>query len=130
MAVIRFRVPFWYKFIMILLWVVSFDLTIFLFYKPLHSVLRYSILILDIIFGVWVFSLFKKEIVIDVEKSRLILGKESFDLSSIERVERYGMSIVFYLSDGTRRVFSHPIEDFELLRKLIDEKGSGWFETR
>ncbi|WP_227738416.1 hypothetical protein [Thermotoga maritima] len=85
---------------------------------------------MDIIFGVWVFSLFKKEIVIDVEKSRLILGKESFDLSSIERVERYGMSIVFYLSDGTRRVFSHPIEDFELLRKLIDEKGSGWFETR
>lgn len=69
MAVIRFRVPFWYKFIMILLWVVSFDLTIFLFYKPLHLILRIFFLILDIIFGVWVLTLFKKEIVIDVEKT-------------------------------------------------------------
>lgn len=130
MTVIRFRIPFWYKFIMVLLWVVSFDLTIFLFYKPLHLILRISLLILDIIFGVWVISLFRKEMVIDLEQNRLILGRKSFDLSSIVRVERYGMSIVFYLSDGTRRVFSHPVEDFELLKKLISEKGSGWFETR
>ncbi|ABQ46688.1 hypothetical protein Tpet_0668 [Thermotoga petrophila RKU-1] len=130
MAVIRFRVPFWYKFIMILLWVVSFDLTIFLFYKPLHLILRIFFLILDIIFGVWVLTLFKKEIVIDVEKNRVVLERKSFDFSSIERVERYGMSIVFYLNDGTRRVFSHPVEDFELLKKLIDEKGSGCFEAR
>jgi hypothetical protein len=128
--VIRFRIPFWYKFIMVLLWVVSFDLTIFLFYKPLHLILRISLLILDIIFGVWVISLFKKEMVIDLEQNKLILRRELFDLFSIEGVERYGMSIVFYLSDGTRRVFSHPVEDFELLKKLINEKGSGWFETR
>ena len=115
---------------MVLLWVVSFDLTIFLFYKPLHLILRISLLILDIIFGVWVISLFKKEMVIDLEQNKLILRRELFDLFSIERVERYGMSIVFYLSDGTRRVFSHPVEDFELLKKLINEKGSGWFETR
>jgi phosphoglycerol transferase MdoB-like AlkP superfamily enzyme len=127
MVIVRFRVPFWYKFIMVLLWVVSFDLTIFLFYKPLHLILRIFFLILDIIFGVWVISLFKKEMVIDLEQNKLILRRELFDLFSIER---YGMSIVFYLSDGTRRVFSHPVEDFELLKKLINEKGSGWFEAR
>ncbi|MDK2949828.1 MAG: hypothetical protein PWQ26_495 [Thermotoga sp.] len=121
---IRFRTPFWYKFALLALWVVSFDLTIFLLYKPLLALLKYLFLILDIIFGVWVLSIFKREIVVDQEADALRLGKKVFRLSSVKSVEKRALSVVFYFEDGTSFVFPHPVEDFDFLKKLIVEKGS------
>ncbi|PLV59011.1 hypothetical protein AS005_04435 [Thermotoga sp. KOL6] len=123
--IVRFRIPFWYKFMLVVLWVVSFDLTIFLLYKPLHPSLKWPILILDIIFGVWILSVYRKEIVIDQTDDGLLINGKGYRLSNVDRVERKNLSIIFYFKDGTFVFFPHPIEDFEFLEKLIREKGSG-----
>ena len=122
--IIRFRTPFWYKFVLLVLWVVSFDLTIFLLHKPLLALLRYLFLALDIIFGVWVLSIFKKEIIVDQDTGTLKLGKKIFSLSSVKGVEKKGLATVFRFKDGTFAVFPHPVEDFDFLEKLVGEKGS------
>ncbi len=129
MTIFRFRLPFWYKLLFLFLWVASFNLTLYLFSKPLHPVMKYPLLVVDLLFGVWVVSLFKLEVVVDTEEGFVKLGRKILRIEEILEVRPRWFTVTILTKDQKVLVFLHCLENVEILKELVEKKESGEVET-
>jgi len=129
MTIFRFRLPFWYKLLFLFLWVASFNLTLYLFSKPLHPVMKYPLLVVDLLFGVWVVSLFKIEVVVDTEEGFVKLGRKILRIEDIVEVRSRWLTLTILMRDRRVVVFPHCVESVDILKEILERKGSGEVET-
>ena len=129
MTTFRFRLPFWYKLLFFFLWVASFNLTLYLFSKPLHPVMKYPLFVADLLFGAWVVSLFKLEVVVDTEEGFVKLGRKILRIEEILEVRARWFTVTILTKDQKVLVFPHCLENVEILKELVEKKESGKVET-
>ncbi len=88
------------------------------FYR-LSPWISYSLIVLFTIGAVWLWMIWRKEVVYDEENDELIVGSVKLKASELHDVRAKRMRVEFILKDGSVVSFKYPLEDVDLLAELV-----------
>ena len=110
--VVRYRIPNWYKFLVLILYTLSGSV---LFGSPFPR--TPTVFVLYAVYaaiGLWIILMWNKTLALDTEKKALEIGKRRISIDEVEdiRLGFFGLSVVVQTKRG-KEVFPYPLEDAE-----------------
>ncbi len=113
-----FRIPPWYKFTILSIYAFSSPFILNQNFYNLSYILKILIAVIYTVIGIWILSMWNKNILVDLDKKEIIIGKAVIKFEDIESFEIRPFYVKFYSREGTIK-FPYPIEDPDVLGRYI-----------
>ena len=114
----HFRIPTWYKFTLLTLYVLIGTAALGENFSLLALWIKLLVLIILAVFGLWIFLIWKKELVLDIENGVIKFGNKDIKVEDIVDFKIGVFRTVFYTKSGVVK-FCYPIEDPDVLGRYL-----------
>lgn len=122
----HFRIPSWYKFTILTIYTLLGTAVLGEGFLLLSHWIKITILGIFGAIGIWILTMWRQEIVLDIEKGTLTIGKRSFSVDEIVDFKITVFRCIFYTRNGVVK-FCYPIEDPDVLGRYLRGEGNEAF---